>query len=85
MEALAGIFVEILFAPDYAPDALDELRRTKRRARVFRVPCGPAAWPDAAVEYRSVLGGLLAQSPDRGDPGGEHLTTVSRRHRRPEN
>ena len=79
VEALAGIFVEILFAPDYAPDALEELRRSKRRARIFRVPCDRAAWPDPGAEYRSVLGGLLVQAPDRADLGEQPLKTVSRR------
>src|SRR5262245_39941795 len=79
VEALAGIFVEILFAPEYAPDALEELRRTKKRARIFRVPCDRATWPDHVAEYRSILGGLLAQSPDRADLGTEPLKTVSRR------
>jgi phosphoribosylaminoimidazolecarboxamide formyltransferase/IMP cyclohydrolase len=70
--------VEILFAPDYAADALAELRRTKRRARLFRVPCDAAGW-QLDVEYRSVLGGLLAQAPDRLDLGDRPLKTVSRR------
>ncbi len=78
-EALAGIFVEILFAPDYADDALAELRRTKKRARVFRVPCDRAGWPERAMEYRGVLGGLLAQTPDRIDLGEAPIKTVSRR------
>ena len=79
VEALSGIFVEILFAPDYADDALAELKRTKKKARVFRVPCDRAGWPEHDVEYRSVLGGLLAQSPDRPDLGEHLLKTVSRR------
>lgn len=79
VEALTGIFVEVLFAPDYANDALAELKRTKKKARVFRVPCDRAGWPERDVEYRSVLGGLLAQSPDRLDLGEQALKTVSRR------
>jgi phosphoribosylaminoimidazolecarboxamide formyltransferase/IMP cyclohydrolase len=79
VEALAGVFLEILFAPDYAADALDELRRTKRRARVLRVPCDRATWPAQALEYRSVLGGLLVQVPDRADLGEQPIETVSRR------
>jgi phosphoribosylaminoimidazolecarboxamide formyltransferase/IMP cyclohydrolase len=79
VQALAGIFVEILFAPDYAADALEEIRRTKKRARVFRVPCDRAAWPESGTEFRSVLGGLLAQLPDRADLDDHALETVSRR------
>ena len=62
VEALAGIFVEILFAPAYAPDALDELRRTKRKLRVLELPsCGSAGRGAARVPER-------ARRPPR--PGG---------------
>jgi phosphoribosylaminoimidazolecarboxamide formyltransferase / IMP cyclohydrolase len=76
---LAGIFVEILFAPAYAPDALEELRRTKKKCRVFEVPCDRASLPARLPEYRSVLGGLLAQSTDTTDLDPAALRTVSRR------
>jgi phosphoribosylaminoimidazolecarboxamide formyltransferase/IMP cyclohydrolase len=79
VEALAGVFVEILFAPGFAPDALAELRRTKKKARVFRVACDAAAVPARRLEYRSVLGGLLAQSADVVGLDEASLTTVSRR------
>jgi len=73
---LAGIFVEILFAPAFAPDALEELRRTKKKCRVLEVPC---ARPAGVVEYRSVLGGLLAQGADLVDLDEATLRTVSKR------
>jgi len=79
VRALAGIFVEILFAPAYAPDALEELRRTKKKCRVFEVPCERAALPQRLAEYRSVLGGLLAQSADLADLDEAALRIVSRR------
>jgi phosphoribosylaminoimidazolecarboxamide formyltransferase / IMP cyclohydrolase len=73
---LAGIFVEILFAPAFAPEALEELKRTKKKCRVLEVP---TAVPSGMVEYRSVLGGLLAQSADDVDLDAGALKTVSRR------
>jgi phosphoribosylaminoimidazolecarboxamide formyltransferase/IMP cyclohydrolase len=79
VEALAGIFVEILFAPAFAPGALEALRRTKKRCRVFEVPCDRRALAGGLREYRSVLGGLLAQSADLADLDDSALTTVSRR------
>jgi phosphoribosylaminoimidazolecarboxamide formyltransferase/IMP cyclohydrolase len=79
VEALAGIFVEILFAPAFAPDALAELRRTKKKCRVFEVSCDRASLPGGLQEYRSVLGGLLAQSADLSDLGATALRTVSKR------
>ncbi len=76
---LKGIFVEILFAPAFAADALEELRRTKQKCRVLRVPCDRRALPAGLVEYRSVLGGLLAQSADLADLDERALKTVSKR------
>ena len=73
---LKGIFVEILFAPAFAPDALAALRRTKQKCRVLEVPC---TVPAGVVECRSVLGGLLAQDADRVDLDERTLRTVSKR------
>ena len=77
VEALAGIFVEILFAPSYAPDALEELKRTKKKCRVFEIPCDRTA--PRLAEFRSVLGGLLVQSADLADLDPGTLQTVSKR------
>jgi phosphoribosylaminoimidazolecarboxamide formyltransferase/IMP cyclohydrolase len=76
---LAGIFVEILFAPGFHRDALEELERTKKKCRVFEVPCDRRALPPGLVEYRSVLGGLLAQSYDEADLDPAALKVVTRR------
>jgi phosphoribosylaminoimidazolecarboxamide formyltransferase/IMP cyclohydrolase len=73
---LAGIFVEILFAPAFVPEALEELRRTKKKCRVLQVPCERLP---RLVEYRSVLGGLLAQAADAVDLDEKTLKTVTRR------
>ena len=79
VQELAGIFVEILFAPAFAPEALEELQRTKKKCRVFEVPCERASLPGQLAEYRSVLGGLLAQSTDLADLEPGQLKTVTRR------
>src|SRR5262245_4916436 len=76
---LAGIFLEVLFAPAFAPDALDELRRTKKKCRVLQVPCERRASAAPPVEYRSVLGGLLAQTADTMDVDAATLRVVTRR------
>jgi phosphoribosylaminoimidazolecarboxamide formyltransferase/IMP cyclohydrolase len=79
VEALAGILLEILFAPEFEPDALEELKRAKKKLRVLEVPVGrPPAGP-APLELRSVPGGLLAQEADLVglDPVAVHV--VSRR------
>jgi phosphoribosylaminoimidazolecarboxamide formyltransferase / IMP cyclohydrolase len=76
---LAGIFVEILFAPGFHRDALEELERTKKKCRVFETPCDRRAVPAGLVEYRSVLGGLLAQTVDDVDLDPAALKVVTRR------
>ncbi len=79
VKELSGIFVEILFAPICDPVALEEIRRTKKKARVFELPCDRSALLPRLIEYRSVLGGLLAQSADLEDLDERALTVVSRR------
>src|SRR5438128_2484150 len=78
VQALAGVFVEILFAPSFAPGALEEIKRTKKKCRVFEISCDrplPARLP----EYRGVLGGLLVQTTDLADLEPANLKTVSKR------
>jgi phosphoribosylaminoimidazolecarboxamide formyltransferase/IMP cyclohydrolase len=58
---------------------VEELRRTKKKCRVFEVPGDRASLPGRITEYRSVLGGLLAQSADLADLDGGALRTVTRR------
>ncbi|MCI0548940.1 MAG: bifunctional phosphoribosylaminoimidazolecarboxamide formyltransferase/IMP cyclohydrolase [Candidatus Rokubacteria bacterium] len=79
VKELAGILLEILFAPAYAPDALEELRRTKKKCRVLELPCARAEADASGVEVRSVAGGLLLQEPDTIDLDPAALRVVSRR------
>jgi phosphoribosylaminoimidazolecarboxamide formyltransferase/IMP cyclohydrolase len=80
VKELSGILLEILFAPGYTPEALDELRRTKKRCRVLQGTCTRT---DSAGrrprELRSVLGGLVVQEPDLTDLDPTQLRVVSRR------
>ncbi|HSF05749.1 MAG TPA: bifunctional phosphoribosylaminoimidazolecarboxamide formyltransferase/IMP cyclohydrolase [Methylomirabilota bacterium] len=75
--ALSGIFVEILFAPTFTPDALEELRRTKKKCRVMELPWQRG--PVGPIELRSVRGGMLAQSPDDANLDPAACRVVSRR------
>jgi phosphoribosylaminoimidazolecarboxamide formyltransferase/IMP cyclohydrolase len=79
VKELSGILLEILFAPDYEPDALAELRRTKKKCRIFQVPSGREDYPAARDEVRSVIGGLLLQEADQVDLDPAALRVVSRR------
>ncbi len=75
VKELSGILLEILFAPAYEPDALEEIRRTKKRCRVFQLPCARADYPTRVREVRSVWGGVLA-------PGSRSRRSRSRRRSR---
>jgi phosphoribosylaminoimidazolecarboxamide formyltransferase/IMP cyclohydrolase len=79
VKELSGILLEILFAPAYEADALEELRRTKKKCRVFQLPCARADYPARMAELRSVLGGLLVQDADLTDLDPAQLKVVSRR------
>ena len=79
VKELSGILLEILFAPDYTPEALEELRRTKKKCRVLRLPCHAVDYPGRQREVRSVLGGLLVQDSDLTDLDPAALKVVSKR------
>jgi phosphoribosylaminoimidazolecarboxamide formyltransferase/IMP cyclohydrolase len=83
VQALAGILLEILFAPGVEPDALDELKRTKKKLRVLEVPLGrlPAGAPP--LEVRSVPGGILVQEADLMTLDPVTLSVASRRQPSP--
>jgi phosphoribosylaminoimidazolecarboxamide formyltransferase/IMP cyclohydrolase len=82
VRALAGVLLEILVAPAFEADALEELRQTKKKLRVMEAPPEPAARAAPALELRSVASGLLVQEPDLADlddvPGAA-CRVVSRR------
>jgi len=79
VKELAGVLLEILFAPAFEPEALEELRRTKKKCRVFQLPCRRADSPASLREVRSVVGGLLVQGADLTDLDPAALRVVSRR------
>ncbi len=79
VKELSGILLEVLFAPGFEPDALEELRATKKRCRVFQLPCARADYPARLEELRSVLGGLLLQDADQSDLDPAALRVVTKR------
>ena len=79
VKELSGILLEILFAPAYEPAALEEIRRTKKKCRVFQLPCARADYPARMHEIRSVWGGTLLQEADLTDLDPAALRVVSRR------
>jgi len=56
----ARVFLEVVVAPSYTPEALDRLKQ-RPRLRVVALPPAPAG----GREWRSVTGGFLVQDRDR--------------------
>jgi phosphoribosylaminoimidazolecarboxamide formyltransferase/IMP cyclohydrolase len=74
---LKEIFLEIVMAPGFTPEALEVLR-TKKNLRVLAL----GDWAKerkGAWTYRTVEGGLLVQESDRGNLSQVELKTVTER------
>ncbi|MDR2429862.1 MAG: bifunctional phosphoribosylaminoimidazolecarboxamide formyltransferase/IMP cyclohydrolase [Puniceicoccales bacterium] len=64
-EAIAGIFSEVIVAPEFEPEAMSVLGQKKNlRLMLNRDATGCAAGAGALREIRSVIGGVLAQDCD---------------------
>ncbi len=70
-----GQFVEVIIAPDYEDGAV-ELLREKENLRILRTGGVDAS---AAIEFRSVDGGMLAQRIDRVDEDPAAFTVPTKR------
>ena len=64
-ECLKGRFVEVLIAPDYAPDALEFLRQKSKDLRILKLH-RPLQALQAGSAIRQISGGLLVQDRDTG-------------------
>jgi phosphoribosylaminoimidazolecarboxamide formyltransferase/IMP cyclohydrolase len=62
-EALGDLFLEIVIAPSFAPDALEHLKK-KKNLRLLEVPGLDAPYQRSGTQIRSVTGGLLVQDRD---------------------
>jgi len=71
-EQVAGVFTEVVVAPDYEPEALEILIR-KKAIRLLTLPKGFER-PAGEVEFRAVSGGLLIQTRDTIDAVVEGAT-----------
>ncbi|MCY4463960.1 MAG: bifunctional phosphoribosylaminoimidazolecarboxamide formyltransferase/IMP cyclohydrolase [Chloroflexi bacterium] len=74
--ALGALFIEGLIAPGFTDEAIEQLRKRRVNCRLLQMP---RSFDDAGYELRSVMGGLLLQRYDTGDPTETQLTTVTRR------
>ncbi|RLK64002.1 bifunctional phosphoribosylaminoimidazolecarboxamide formyltransferase/IMP cyclohydrolase PurH [Atopobacter sp. AH10] len=61
-EKIHRIFIEMVIAPEFTPEALEILKK-KKNIRLLTLPL-PVKALDQDKEYVSILGGLLAQSRD---------------------
>ncbi len=74
-EAVSSLFVECIVAPEFTPGAIEILVR-KRNLRVLE---GRAQWPDRALDYKRVRGGMLAQERASSLIGDEGWQVVTRK------
>ncbi|MCW5748099.1 MAG: bifunctional phosphoribosylaminoimidazolecarboxamide formyltransferase/IMP cyclohydrolase [Alphaproteobacteria bacterium] len=76
-EALAGIFLEVIIAPEATPEALEMIGK-RRNLRLLLA--GGLPDPDAPrMTFKSVAGGILLQSADNGRVAREALKVVTKR------
>jgi AICAR transformylase/IMP cyclohydrolase PurH (only IMP cyclohydrolase domain in Aful) len=71
-EQVAGVFTEVVVAPDYEPQALEILMR-KKAIRLLKLPKGLETLTDER-EFRAVSGGVLMQTRDKIDAVVEGAT-----------
>ena len=64
-EEMAGIFLEVIIAPGYAPEAL-ELLKAKKDLRILQAPPLNTSYIQSGFDFKKVVGGLLIQNRDLG-------------------
>jgi phosphoribosylaminoimidazolecarboxamide formyltransferase / IMP cyclohydrolase len=76
-EAIAGQFVEVLFAPGYDEDGL-EILSAKRNLRILDNR-EPRAWRTSEPALRQVVGGVLVQDRDATIDEREDMRVITKR------
>src|SRR5205823_13633643 len=74
-KVIAETFVECVVAPSFSNEALEVLR-AKKNLRLLATGAWPAA-SEAALEYKRVSGGLVAQTRDATGPGEVRAAKVA--------
>ncbi len=74
--ALGSLFVEAIIAPSYAHEVVQTLQAGRKNCRVLQMA---RPFTGRGFEFRSVMGGLLLQRSDTGDPTATRMKTVTRR------
>ncbi len=76
VNALGDLFIEAIAAPGFTNEAQKSLTEKRKNCRLLQMD---ATVTESMVEYRSVRGGLLIQSLDKGDPAETQWKVVSKR------
>ncbi|MCC6973801.1 MAG: bifunctional phosphoribosylaminoimidazolecarboxamide formyltransferase/IMP cyclohydrolase [Anaerolineae bacterium] len=79
VRVLGDLFVEAIAAPDFTTLAQEMLNQGRRNCRLVRIDDLKPPRGLAGVEFRTVRGGILAQTIDRGDPASTQWKVVSKR------
>ncbi len=74
-EAMKGLFIEVIVAPDYEPDALARLERKSKNLRILKHTGAPL--PD--LLWRTTAAGVLINTPDRSMETPESWKVVTDR------
>jgi phosphoribosylaminoimidazolecarboxamide formyltransferase/IMP cyclohydrolase len=77
VEAMGELFVECIAAPGFTDEARALLKK-RASCRLLEMP-GVAATVEPRYELRSIVGGLLKQDLDMGDPGAAEWKVVRKR------
>lgn len=77
INAMGNLFIEVLLAPSVDEEACKLLTEGRKNCRVI-VGLVPRQQP--GLELRSILGGVLIQQRDTGDPASVEWEVVTRRH-----
>lgn len=76
VDAMGDLFIECIAAPGFTDEAREALSKRKN-CRLVQIE-DPAATKAPAYEWRSITGGLLRQSTDKGDPANAQWKVVTK-------
>ena len=74
--ALGSMFVEAIVAPEFVGRAVAQIQAGRKNCRVLKMT---RPFTGGGYEFRSVMGGLLLQRYDLGDPAEATMRTVTKR------
>ena len=77
-QAMSELFLEIIIAPKFTPDAFDLLAR-KKNLRLLTIPELGSVKPMAGLDFKKVAGGLLVQELDIASLNPAELKVVTKR------